>query len=100
MESILIPENFKTLKAPILNQEIASVLSDSTKKRDSRLEKTQNSLGKGIAAITSLLSTLIDGEIEKSDIIKKLSEIGQVLLDLHCQNTLARRKLITNQKDV
>lgn len=99
MENILIPENLKSLKAPVLNQEIATVLSDSTKKRDIRLEKAQNHLGKGIAAITNLLSTLIDGDIEKKDIIRKLSETGQVLLDLHCQNTLSRRKLITYSLD-
>lgn len=91
---ILIPENLKLLKAPVLNQEIATVLSDSTKKRLIPWEGTKP-LGKGIAAITNLLSTLIDGDMEENDIIRKFSEMEQVLLDLHCQDTLARRKLIT-----
>lgn len=99
MESIHIPENFKLLKAPELNTEISTVLSQTSRNRDKRLEKNQNHLGKGIAAITNLMSMLINAEMEKTDIIKKLSEIGQLLLDLHCQNTYSRRKLITFSLD-
>ncbi|XP_053605914.1 uncharacterized protein LOC128672646 [Plodia interpunctella] len=94
MDSILIPENFKLLKAPQLNIEISGVLSESARNRDKRLEKAQNHLGKGIAAITNLLCSLIEGEMDKATIIKKLSEAGQLFLDLHCQNTYSRRKLI------
>lgn len=99
MENIRIPENFKLLKAPELNTEIATVLAESTRNRDKRLEKAQNHLGMGIAAITNLMSTLINGNMEKTEIIKKLSEAGQLLIDLHCQNTSARRKLITFSLD-
>lgn len=94
IENIHIPENFKLLKAPGLNPEISAVLSESTKNRDKRLEKAQNHLGLGIAAVTNLMTSLINGDMDKTDIIKKLSEAGQLLLDLHCQNTSARKKLI------
>lgn len=99
MDNIHIPENFQLLKAPKVNQEISAVLLESTRNRDKRLEKAQDHLGIGIAAITNLMSTLIDGEMGKTEIIKKLSEMGQVFLDLHNQNTITRRKLITYSLD-
>ncbi|KAI5646384.1 hypothetical protein NE865_01846 [Phthorimaea operculella] len=92
-ESIHIPENFQLLKAPKLNPEISAVCSEPGRKRDKRLEKAQNHLGLGIAALTNLMSALIEGDMEKTNIIKKISETGQILLDLHFQNTLSRRKL-------
>lgn len=95
----LIPENFQLVKAPKLNQEISSVLTESARNRDKRLEWTQNHLGIGIAGITNLLSSVIDGNLEKAEIIKKLSETAQILLDLHCQNTANRRKLVTFSLD-
>lgn len=94
IDNILFPENLKLLKAPELNAEIMPVLSESTRNRDKRLERAQNHLGKSIAAVTNLMSHLIGEEVNKTEIIKKLSVIGQLLLDLHCQNTLSRRKLI------
>ncbi|XP_026317158.1 uncharacterized protein LOC113229885 [Hyposmocoma kahamanoa] len=94
LESALIPENFQLLKAPKLNPEISAVLNESSRNRDKRLEKAQHHLGIGIAAVTNLMTTLIDGNAEKTEIIKRLSETGQLLLDLHYQNTINRRKLI------
>ncbi|KAJ2938112.1 hypothetical protein O0L34_g17676 [Tuta absoluta] len=93
---MLIPENFQLLKAPVLNQETAAVLTESSRNRDKRLEKAQNQLGLAIAGITSLMSSLIEGkELETVEIVKKLSETGQILLDLHYENTVNRTKLIT-----
>ncbi|KAI8431181.1 hypothetical protein MSG28_001219 [Choristoneura fumiferana] len=40
----LIPENFQLAKAPKLNAEVSAILSDSTRNRDKRLEKSQNQL--------------------------------------------------------
>lgn len=98
-EKILVPENFKLVKAPTLNQEIEAVMTESTKNRDKRLEKAQNQLGVGISALTALTSHLIDQDMEKMEIIKRLSETNQILLDLHFENTLNRRKLITYTLD-
>ncbi|KAL4707140.1 hypothetical protein ACJJTC_018875 [Scirpophaga incertulas] len=36
LSTILIPENFQLLKAPLLNQEISSVMTESTRNRDKR----------------------------------------------------------------
>ncbi|KAG6438994.1 hypothetical protein O3G_MSEX000392 [Manduca sexta] len=99
MEKILVPENFQLVKASKLNPEIAAVLIESTKNRDKRLEKAQNHLGLGIASLTNLIAFLIEKDMDKLEIIKGLSEANQILLDLHFENTLNRRKLITYSLD-
>lgn len=95
----LIPENFRLAKAPKLNLEIAAVLGDTVKNRDKLLEKSQNHLGLGIAGLTNLASELIDKDLDKVYLLKKLSEVSQIFLDLHFENTKTRRKLITNSLD-
>lgn len=99
LQKVLIPENFQLTKAPKLNLEIAAVLSDTVKNRDKLLEKTQNYLGLGIAGLTSLASELISNDFDKVSILKRLSEISQIFLDLHFENTKSRRKLVTTSLD-
>ncbi|KAL4705170.1 hypothetical protein ACJJTC_007916 [Scirpophaga incertulas] len=100
LSTILVPENFQLLKAPLLNQEISSVMTESTRNRDKRLERAQNNLGVGIAGLTALISNLMEAKhIDNLDLIKKLSEVGQLLLDLHYENTVNRRMLITPTLD-
>lgn len=100
LATTLIPENFQLLKAPLLNQEISSVMTESSRNRDKRLERAQNHLGVGIAGLTNLMSSIMQGaEIEKLEMVKKLSEVGQILLDLHYENTLNRKMLITPTLD-
>lgn len=98
-EKIQAPENFQLVKEPKLNPEIAAVMTESTRNRDKRLEKAQSQLGMGISALTVLTSSLIERDIDKIEVIKSLSEINQLLLDLHFENTLNRRKLITYTLD-
>lgn len=98
-EKICVPENFQLVKAPKLNPEISAVLIESTRNRDKRLEAAQNYLGLGISAVTALTSSLIEKDMDKMDIIKRLSETNQILLDLHFENTINRRKLITYTLD-
>ncbi|CAK1603090.1 unnamed protein product [Parnassius mnemosyne] len=50
----LIPENVQLAKAPRLNAEVVSVMNESTKNRDRRLEKMKNQLGCGIAGLAHL----------------------------------------------
>ncbi|XP_063822315.1 uncharacterized protein LOC135072317 [Ostrinia nubilalis] len=99
MKQTLIPENFVLSKAPKLNLEISAVLSDSMKQRDKLFEKAQNQLGLAIAGFSSLASSLIKEDLSKIEILKRLSEISQILLDLHHENTKQRRKLITTSLD-
>lgn len=92
---MLVPENFTLARAPKLNPEVASVLSDSAKNRDKHLEAAQNQLGTGIAGLVNLTKDLIQTQsIDKIDILKRISEVSQILLDLHHEETFNRRKLI------
>lgn len=92
---MLVPENFTLARAPKLNPEVASVLSDSAKNRDKHLEAAQNQLGTGIAGLVNLTKDLIQAQsVDKMDILKRISEVSQILLDLHHEETNNRRKLI------
>lgn len=99
LEKSLVPENFKLAKAPLLNPEIIPVLSDSVKNRDKLLEKGQNHLGYGIAGLTNLACSIIDGDTDKIDLLKKISDVNKILLDLHYENTKTRRKLVITSLD-
>lgn len=77
MDEIHIPEN-NSLK---LNPEFKAVLSES----------------RPIAALTNLMTALIDREVEKKD--KKLSETGQISLNLHCQRATEKiDRILPRQK--
>ncbi|KAJ2941535.1 hypothetical protein O0L34_g14588 [Tuta absoluta] len=99
MEKTQIPENFRLVKAPLLNPEIAPVLSETVKNRDKLLEKSQNHLGMGISGLTNLASAVIQGDLNKIEVLKQISEISQIFLDLHYENTKTRRKLIITSLD-
>ncbi|KAJ8737068.1 hypothetical protein PYW07_000339 [Mythimna separata] len=99
LEKSLIPENFKLAKAPLLNPEIIPVLSDPVKNRDRLLEKAQNHLGYGIAGLTNLACSIIEGDTDKIELIKKISDVNKILLDLHYENTKTRRKLVITSLD-
>lgn len=99
MAKMLIPKNFELAKAPKLNLEVASILTEPVKNRDKRLETAQDQLGAGIAGLVNLTKDLIQSDMDKLDIIKKLSEAIQVLLDLHYEESLNRRRLIVPMLD-
>lgn len=99
IEKFLIPENFKSLKAPKLNAEISAVLSDSSRQRDKRMEKSQNILGLAIAGLSKLTASLISSDMEKLAVIKQIADISQLLADLHYENTSSRRKIILPSLD-
>lgn len=93
-DKMLIPENFLLVRAPRLNPEVSAVLTEPAKKRDKRLEFSQNQLGSGIAGLVNLTKDLIQSDVPKLEVIKKLSEVAQILLDLHYEETINRRKLL------
>ncbi|KAI5651343.1 hypothetical protein NE865_00587 [Phthorimaea operculella] len=99
IEKSLIPDNFRLVKAPLLNQEIIPVLSEAARNRDKLLEKSQNQLGLGISGLTNIASDIIEDKTNKIELLKKLSEISQIFLDLHYEDTKRRRKLITSSLD-
>lgn len=99
LKKTLTPENFTLVKAPKINLEISAVISDNIKHRDKFLERAQNQLGLGIAGLTNLASALIKEDHTKVEILKRISEVSQIFLDLHYENTQHRRKLITSSLD-
>lgn len=99
IENTQIPDNFRLVKAPILNPEISHILSDPIKNRDKVLEKSQNHLGMGIAGLSTMISAMIDSKTHNIELIKKLSETSQIFLDLHNENTKTRRKLVMSSLD-
>uniref|UniRef100_A0A2A4K087 Uncharacterized protein n=1 Tax=Heliothis virescens TaxID=7102 RepID=A0A2A4K087_HELVI len=99
LKTTLTPENFTLSKAPKLNLEMSAIISDSIKHRDKLLEKAQNQLGLGIAGLSNLASSLIKEDQPKLVILKKLSEVSKIFLDLHYENSQHRRKLITSALD-
>lgn len=98
-EKYLIPDNFRLAKAPLLNPEITPILNEAARNRDRLMEKSQNQLGLGISELTNLASTVIREDLSKVEILKRISEISQIFLDLHYEDTKRRRKLITASLD-
>lgn len=99
LSKTLIPGNFLLAKAPKLNAEVAAVLNEPTKNRDKRLEKMQNQLGSSIAGLANLTAKLLFEDLGKMEIIKLIAEVNQILLDLHYEETLNRRRLIIPMLD-
>ncbi|XP_061704191.1 uncharacterized protein LOC133515637 [Cydia pomonella] len=99
LEKALIPENFLLLKAPQLNPEIAPILSETVKNRDKSIEKIQQHLGIGIAALSNLTSQVIKTDINKIEMLRNLSQVSNILSDLHYENTMHRRKLVSQSLD-
>lgn len=94
VDKMPIPSNFLLARAPKLNPEVAAVINDSAKNRDIRLEKAQNQLGRGIAGLANLVKDLINTDLNKLEVIKKISEVTQILLDLHYEESVNRNKLL------
>ncbi|XP_050311937.1 uncharacterized protein LOC126747396 [Anthonomus grandis grandis] len=93
LQKHLIPENCKTLSAPILNEELKPILSSQTLKNDNFLSGIQSQVGIGL----SILGTVISKKIEKPDqecatnMIEQLIEVGQLFANVHHAMSLKRR---------
>lgn len=85
LESWPIPKNCPTLLGPKLNPEVQPLLSTSDIKKEVFLMDLQNSLGKGITALGSTLSKLL--EINNPDNpdpnLSPLVDAGKMLCDVH-----------------
>ncbi|XP_060807699.1 uncharacterized protein LOC132903420 [Amyelois transitella] len=99
LEKSLIPDNFRLAKAPILNPELTPVLNEQARNRDKALEKSQKQLGVGISRLTNLASSIIEGNSDKIELLRQVSEASQIFLDLHYEDTKRRRKLVASSLD-
>lgn len=94
-----IPENCPLMEAPKLNLEMVAAIPDSAKNRDSKIASEQNQLGMGITALNRGLTELIKPNPQKLECIKFFSEATRILCDLHFNQTMTRRRLISGSLD-
>lgn len=97
LKQYLPAENCAYMKAPTLNLEIKSALSEVHAKRDSYSEQKQNQMASCIAAIGKALNLALShtGDVPQ-DIIKTLSDAGRLLCDTHYRESISRRYAIVN----
>ncbi|XP_059058086.1 bromodomain-containing protein 4-like [Achroia grisella] len=97
LKEYLPAENCIPMKAPVLNPELKSALSDTSLKKDSYSEQKQNQMSSCISAIGKALNlALTQVENTPQEIIKTLSDAGRLLCDTHYRESLSRRFTIVN----
>lgn len=97
LKQYLPAENCTYMRAPILNPEIKSALSDINIKRDSYSEQKQNQMASCISAIGKALNlALTQKDNIPQEVIKTLSDAGRILCDTHHRESLSRRFAIVN----
>ncbi|CAB3251792.1 unnamed protein product [Arctia plantaginis] len=99
LRKILIPNNIKLLDAPKLNIELQGLLSDTVKGRDKRVEDRQQRLGIAISGVLNVMNTILKDNFNKINMITTLSDSVRLLSDLHFEDTITRRKLISPNLD-
>ncbi len=97
-EKYPIPKNCTQYEPPGLNKEVKASLPDSILNRDKRIADKQERVSICLAALGSTLSDLsINETFERIDLIRVLSDVARVLVDLQRDETITRRLiLITN----
>lgn len=97
LKQYLPAENCTNMKAPVLNPEIKSALSENIVKRDLYSEQKQNQMSSCISAIGKALNLALSPTNNiPQDIIKTLSDAGRLLCDTHYRESLSRRFAIVN----
>ncbi|CAH0397607.1 unnamed protein product [Chilo suppressalis] len=99
IKKYLIPSNTKLLDAPKLNRELEGLLNDSMKARDKRVEERQQQMGVATGALLSSIDSLIKNDVDKIKLISIISDVTRLLMDLHYQDTVTRKKLIIPNLD-
>lgn len=95
-----LPENCQLLDAPILNEEVEAVISESGRNRDKGIAHQQKEMGTALAIIGKIMTKILtDNDIDKLEVLKSLSESTKLLSDLHYQQTKIRRTLVSPQLD-
>lgn len=87
-------ENCPWVEAPKLNPEVEIVVNEQAKKRDLRVQKTQNRVGAAITAIAQALNEAIEAKNPDTALIERLSDAGKLLAAVHFDESSLRRGLI------
>lgn len=94
-EKYPVPENCTQYEPPTLNKEIKASLAEAILARDKRIAEKQEKVTVCLAALGSTLSKLsINEAVERVEIIRILSDVTRMLIDLQRDETLTRRLIL------
>lgn len=96
LKQYLPAENCTNMKAPLLNPELKSALSELNVKKDSFSEQKQNQMSSCISAVGKALNLALSLTGNNADLIKTLSDAGRLLCDTHYRESVSRRFVIVN----
>lgn len=96
------PNNFQSAVAPILNKEIAVVLSDLSINRDKRIIARQNMLGKLMSALGKSLTDILQGNINTKKLIEEINDAAKIAAEIYHTDNKSRKffALSTVEKSV
>ncbi|XP_073941076.1 uncharacterized protein, partial [Choristoneura fumiferana] len=95
LKKYLLPNNCQLSKPPTLNPEVAAVLTESSRNRDTRILKKQSQIGCALAVIGKVVSGMLKKSIEAQEALRLLSDASKLIADSHHTETDTRRALIT-----
>ncbi|XP_044744223.1 uncharacterized protein LOC123306325 [Coccinella septempunctata] len=87
-------ENCPWIEVPKLNPEVNVVINELARKRDQRVQKSQNQIGAAITAIAQALNEAVEEESPNIRLIERLSDAGRILTAVNFEESSLRRGLI------
>lgn len=90
------------LEAPVINEEINSIINEKTRKRDKYLAFDQNICGSSLSALGSAVTMVLNEEeegIDKLKLLEVLNDAGWLLSELFHLLSLARRSFLFASMD-
>lgn len=90
------PSICNVLCAPKLNLEVRGAISEVALRRDDRLSDKQNQISACIAAVGSILSSLLADSPQNNQLIEIASDAGRLLADLQFSESQSRRILVSS----
>ncbi|XP_071578073.1 uncharacterized protein [Temnothorax nylanderi] len=84
-------------EAPKLNPEIAAMSAATLIQRDQKFVATQNMVGSALVALGSaIFSLLVDEEIDKLELLRRLCDSGKLMTQIHRGLSTARRAFVSS----
>ncbi|XP_028166847.1 uncharacterized protein LOC114357436 isoform X1 [Ostrinia furnacalis] len=90
----LFAKNISFAKAPTLNPEIATMLTESFRNRDKRMLNKQEQLGRALSSLSAAMTALLKKNPDLSEVMSILNDTGKLLADSHFTETESRRAMI------
>lgn len=89
-----LPNNCSALKPPSANEIVLAAMNEASINRDNRISGSQLLLGTALAALGSLMNSLLEKAKENVKEIEPLSDACRILCSIFHGNSLSRRSLI------